>query len=196
MRIGIYGGTFNPPHIGHVVLAQEARLQLGLDEVLLVPVGRPAHRAIESDPGAEARANMCRLATLGQPGLAVSTAEIDRDGPSYTVDTLETLTVEATDSRLTLIVGSDQALSFGEWREPDRIGQLAEIAVAGREGDNRDAVLSAVSESTGREAQWVEMPRIDVSSTMIRERVAAGQTVAHLVPAGVAELIEQRGLYT
>lgn len=197
MRLGIFGGTFNPPHHGHVICAQEARIRLELDEVCLTPAGDPPHRAIDptDDPGTKARLAMCRLAVIGQPGMSVSTTEIDRRGPSYTVDTLESLAADETHARLTLVIGSDQALSFGDWRDPERIGELAQIAVAARADHDHLAAAARVADATGREPLVFEMPRIDISSSMIRERVRDGQTVAHLVPAGVAELIDERGCY-
>ncbi|MFY9265361.1 MAG: nicotinate-nucleotide adenylyltransferase [Solirubrobacterales bacterium] len=198
MRVGLLGGTFDPPHHGHVICAQEARIQLGLDEVRLMPVGRPPHRAIEvrDDAGAQTRVSMCRLAVIGQPGLAVETAEINREGPSFTVDTLEQLAADSPEHALTLIVGADQALAFGDWRSPKRIGQLAEIAVAARGGEDYAAALDAVCRATGgSQPIGFEMPRVDISSSMVRERVHRQQTVAHLVPAGIAELIQEQGLF-
>ncbi|MBI4897291.1 MAG: nicotinate (nicotinamide) nucleotide adenylyltransferase [Actinobacteria bacterium] len=197
MRLGILGGTFNPPHHGHVICAQEARIQLDLEEVRLMPVGEPPHRTIDpaNDPGAEARVAMCRLAVIGQPGLGVSTVEIDRPGPSYTVDTLEALAASESDTQLTLVIGADQAMSFGNWRQPERIGELAEIAVAARVDHDRDEAVAEVARATGVEPRIFDMPRIDISSSFIRDRVYRGRTVAHFVPAGVAELIEGKGCY-
>lgn len=195
MRIGLFGGTFNPPHHGHIVGAQEARLRLELDEIWLLPTGDPPHREIEGDPGATARLSMCRLALIGQPAMAISTAELNRDGPSWTVDTLRELVSAQPTDAFTLVVGADQALSFGQWREPQAIGELADIAVAARAGSDYEQALAAVEAATGKRPATFEMPTIDISSTMIRERVARGETCAHLVPAGVTEFIEEAGLY-
>jgi len=198
MRIGLLGGTFSPPHHGHVICAQEARIQLELDAVWLIPVSDPPHRDIESesDPGDETRVNMCRLAILGQPGLEVSTLEIERGGTSYTVDTLEQLVKQHPDTDFTLIIGADQAMSLGNWRNPERIGELAEIAVATRVDHDREQAIGEVKRATaGKEPEPIEMPRVDISSSLIRERIAGGATVAHLVPAGIAELIEEKELY-
>lgn len=199
MRIGLLGGTFSPPHLGHIVCAQEARIQLDLDEVWLLPVGEPPHRTLDRDqhPGDETRLNMCRLAVIGQPGLSVCTAELDREGTSYTVSTLDELVKINPDNEFTLIIGADQAMAFGNWREPERIAKLAKIAVAARVDNDREDALAEVMRATGgEEPQTIEMPRIDISSTLIRERAYAGNTVAHLVPAGVSEIIEEQGLYT
>lgn len=198
MRIGILGGTFSPPHHGHVICAQEARIQLDLDEVRLLPVGTPPHRSLDEDdnPGDDTRLSMCRLAVIGQPGLSVSTAELEREGTSYTVDTLEQLVTQEADNQFTLIIGADQAMAFGNWREPERIGELADIAVAMRVDHNREEAFSEVTRATGgKEPRPFEMPRVDISSTLIRERAYRGATVAHLVPGGIAELIEESGLY-
>jgi nicotinate-nucleotide adenylyltransferase len=198
MRIGLLGGTFSPPHHGHVICAQEARIQLDLDAVWLVPVGDPPHREIEadSDPGDDTRVNMCKLAVIGQPGLEVSTVEIERDGTSYSVDTLEELAKQHPDTEFTLIIGADQAMALGNWRDPQRIGELAGIAVATRVDHDREQALEEITRATGgKEAEHIDMPRVDISSSLIRERVMGGATVAHLVPAGIAELIEQKELY-
>lgn len=203
MRVGILGGTFSPPHHGHVICAQEARIQLDLDEVRLMPVGDPPHRQIEDDenPGDAHRLAMCKLAVIGQPGLTVSSFEIDREGTSYTVDTLEQLVHQEPDTEFTLIIGADQAMAFGNWRDPERIGQLVDIAVAARVDNNREEAVAEVIRATsvegapGKEPLQIEMPRVDISSTLIRDRIYRGATVAHLVPAGIAELVEEAGLY-
>ncbi|HEV8234622.1 MAG TPA: nicotinate-nucleotide adenylyltransferase [Gemmatimonadaceae bacterium] len=198
MRIGILGGTFSPIHHGHVICAQEARIQLELDGVRLLPVGTPPHRDLESDedPGDQHRLNMVKLAVIGQPGLEISTAELDREGTSYTVDTLAELVDQEPDAQFTLIIGADQAMSFGNWREPERIAELADIAVATRVDHNRDEAIAEVIRATGgKEPIPFAMPRIDISSTFIRERIYRGATVAHLVPAGIPELIEEAQLY-
>lgn len=197
-RVGILGGTFSPIHHGHVICAQEARIQLELDVVRLMPVGTPPHRQLESDedPGDQHRLSMVRLAVIGQPGLEISTAELDREGTSYTVDTLAELVDQEPDAQFTLIIGADQAMSFGNWREPERIAKLADIAVATRVDNDRGEAIAEVIRATGGKAPTpFSMPRIDISSTFIRERVYRRETVAHLVPAGIPELIEEAQLY-
>jgi nicotinate-nucleotide adenylyltransferase len=198
MRVGILGGTFSPPHHGHLICAQEARIQLDLDVVWLIPVGDPPHRRLEGDEAVskEHRLAMTKLAVIGQPGLEVSTIELDRDGTSYTVDTLAELNEQEPDAQLTLIIGADQAMSFGNWREPERIAELADIAVATRvDHDRQQAVAEVIRATGGKEPLEFAMPRVDISSTLIRDRVYSGATVAHFVPAGVPELIEEAGLY-
>ncbi|MBJ7457801.1 MAG: nicotinate (nicotinamide) nucleotide adenylyltransferase [Thermoleophilaceae bacterium] len=198
MRVGILGGTFSPVHHGHVICAQEARLQLELDVVRLMPVGTPPHRHLQAgeDPGDQHRLSMLRLALIGQPGLELATTELERAGTSYTVDTLTELVDQEPQAQFTLIIGADQAMSFGNWCDPERIGQLAEIAVAARVDHNRDEAIAEVIRATGgKEPVLFEMPRVDISSTFIRDRIYGGTTVAHLVPAGIPELIEEAGLY-
>ena len=195
-RLGILGGTFNPPHVAHLVCAQEARSQLGLDRVVLMPVHTPPHKAAVDDPGGEVRLEMCRAAADGDPGLEVSRLELDRGGPSYTVDTLRAIHASAPGDELTFIVGGDQAQGLPTWREPAAILALAVLAVAEREGIVREDVRARLDElaPAGRLA-FFDMPRIDVSSSDVRRRVAAGRPIRHLVPDRVAALIAKRGLY-
>ncbi|HEV2074677.1 MAG TPA: nicotinate-nucleotide adenylyltransferase [Thermoleophilaceae bacterium] len=196
MRVGILGGVFNPPHIGHLVCAQEAHEQLRLDRVLLVPVGEAPHRSVEGDPGAEARAELCERAVAGDERFRVSRIEVERPGPSYTLDTLRELSERSPQDSLVLILGADQVAGLPEWRGPEEVLRLAVVAVAEREGARREEVRRATAGLRGAERiGFFAMPRIDVSSTLVRERAAAGRPVRYLVPHPVAEVIEQRGLY-
>ena len=197
MRIGILGGTFNPPHLGHLICAQEAYLQLGLDRVTLIPARIPPHKAVEDEPGAEHRLELCRLAVRGdEERFDVSGAEIDREGPSYTVDTLEELHARAPDHQLFLIVGGDIAAGLPGWREPERVLSLATLAVAKRRGTSQETVGEAVGSLRGGErAQFFHMPRIGISSTMLRDRVRAGQPIRYYVPDALVSYIERHRLY-
>jgi nicotinate-nucleotide adenylyltransferase len=177
------------------VCAQEARWQLGLDEVLLMPVGEAPHRRIEHDPGAEERLELCRLAAESVEWLTASRAEVDRHGPSYTVDTLEQLHGERPDAGVCFVMGADQALQFATWREPQRVLELAALAIAERDGVAMEDVRSALAAVGDARVEQFAMPRIDVSSTDVRRRVAAGRPYEFLVPERVAARIEQRGLY-
>jgi nicotinate-nucleotide adenylyltransferase len=195
-RVGILGGTFNPPHIAHLVCAQEARHQLGLDRVLLMPVSAPPHKAAPGDPGADVRLGLCRLAAEGEEGVEVSTLEIDRGGPSYTVDTLREIHAREPGDDLTFIVGADMAFGLPGWREPDAVLQLATVAIAGRSGVERQDILARLEPLGARErVVFFDMPRLDVSSSDIRRRVAEGAPIRHLVPDAVAERIATEGLY-
>lgn len=198
MRIGILGGTFNPPHVGHLVCAQEAYLQLGLDRVLLIPARIPPHKPVEEEPGVTHRLELCRLAIHGdEERLAVSDLEVVREGPSYTVDTLKELHARASDSELFLIVGADIAAGLPEWHQPERVLSLATLAVAKRRGTSRAAVDAALSGLDGGErAVPFRMPTIGVSSTMIRRRVRAGQPIKYYVPDAVMDYISRHQLYS
>ena len=196
MRLGILGGTFNPPHVGHLVCAQEAYLQLRLDRVILIPARIPPHKPIEHEPGAEHRLELCRLAVQGDRRFAVSDLEICRSGLSYTVDTLTELHSQAPDNELFLIVGGDVAAGLCDWHEPERVLSLASLGVAKRRGTSRAAVDAALHSLRGGErAEFFRMPRIGVSSTMIRRRVRAGEPIKYIVPDPVADYIDRHQLY-
>lgn len=196
--VGVLGSAFNPPHLGHLVLAQEAAWQLGLGELLLVPTGAAPHREIEDDPGAGARLEMARLAAALDPKLSASELETAREGPSFTYRTLELLARERPGAEPVLVLGADAAAGLGGWRRPERIVELARLAVAGRGGVERDevaAALAGLGVSEGGGLVFLEMPAIGVSSSLVRERVREGRPIHHLVPDAVAELIAERGLY-
>ncbi len=196
MRLGILGGTFNPPHIGHLVCAQEACAQLGLDRVVLMPAGRPPHKQVDGDPGGEARRALCELAIAGDVRLAVSDLELRRPGLSFTVDTLRALHEHSPQDELTFIVGGDMARSLPSWREPEAVLSLATLAVGERGDDDRTAIAAAIAPLAGAERmRWFDMPRIDISSSLVRERVAAGEPIRDLVPDAVADAIERNGWY-
>jgi len=196
-RVGLLGGTFNPPHIGHLVCAMEARDQLGLEVVRLVPASIPPHKVVDNDPGVRARLDLCRLAAGAEPGLEVSAIEADRPGRSFTVDTLRALHAESPGDELTFIVGGDMAHALPEWRDPEGILSLARLAVAEREEVRRQDILERLSDLRGAPERIVffDMPRLDLSSSTLRRRVAAGRPIRHLVPEAVAERIASLGLY-
>lgn len=198
MRLGVLGGTFNPPHVAHLLCASEAADQLALDRVLLMPAAEPPHKEVEHDPGAETRADLCALAVDGDPRLEVSRIELDRPGRSYTVDTLRALHAAHADTELTFIVGGDMALSLPTWREPAEILGLARLAVAERSGVARQDILDRLGATLGDVGDRIDffaMPRLDLSSSEIRRRIADGRSVRYLVPDAVAERIAARGLY-
>jgi nicotinate-nucleotide adenylyltransferase len=196
-RLGLLGGTFNPPHLGHLICAQEAWSQLGLDRVLLVPVHTPPHKEAEADPGVEARVELCELAVGDDPRLGVSRIDADVPGASWTVDTLRRLHERHPEHDLTFIVGGDMARSLPTWREPESILDLAELGVAGRDGTNRSEIEASVSTlrgSAGR-VRFFDMPTIGVSSTLVRRRAAEGRPIRYLVPDRVAAAVERSGMY-
>jgi nicotinate-nucleotide adenylyltransferase len=197
VRVGVLGGTFNPPHLGHLVCAQEAYLQLRLGRVVLIPARIPPHKPVDEEPGVDHRLEMCRLAVAGdERRFGVSDVEARRDGPSYTVDTLELLHGRDPESEFFLIVGADVAVGFPGWHQPERVLSLATLAVAQRPGTRREAVERALAEVEGGErARFFDMPEIGISSTMLRERARTGEPTRYLLPDSVREYIDRHRLY-
>jgi nicotinate-nucleotide adenylyltransferase len=196
-RVGILGGTFNPPHVGHLVCASEAASQLELDRVLLTPVAQAPHKEAPYDPGAQERLVLCRLAVAGDERLDVCDIEVRRGGSSYTVDTLRELHARMPEDDLTFIVGGDTALGLPSWREPEAVLGLATLAVAERSGAGRGDVIERLQASFPDAAPPVffDMPRLDISSSHIRRHVAEGRCIRYLVPDPVAERIARGRLY-
>ena len=196
-RVGLLGGTFNPPHVGHLVCAQEAHVALGLDHVLLVPVHEPPHKGVEQDPGVAHRVELCRRAVAGDDRLGVSLVDADVPGPSFTVATLRRLHADRPGDQLTFIVGGDMALSLPAWREPEAILELAAFGVAEREGVRRTDIAERLAPLRGavERVRFFDMPRIDVSSSLVRRRAAAGLPIRYLVPDAVADYVAGEGLY-
>jgi nicotinate-nucleotide adenylyltransferase len=196
VRIGILGGTFNPPHLGHLVCAQEAYLELALNQVMLIPAGMPPHKPVEAEPGPEHRMELCRLAIRDDDRFVASDIELRREGPSYTADTLALLNEQSSTNELFLILGGDIAARLPQWHEPERVLELATVAIAKRRGTARSSVQRALDQLKGGDrARFFQMPRIGISSTMVRRRVRAGQPIRYFVPDAVADYIEQNGLY-
>ena len=196
MRVGILGGTFNPPHLGHLVCAQEAYRQLDLDQVLFIPARVPPHKPVTDEPGVEHRLEMCRLAVRGDERFAVSELEVQRDGPSYTVDTLMELKTRVASNELVLILGGDVAAGLPHWHRAEQVLALCTPAITRRPGTSREEIDEALGRlSGGQRAEFFEMPKIGVSSTMVRDRVRAGSPIRYLVPDAVSEHIERSGLY-
>jgi nicotinate-nucleotide adenylyltransferase len=186
-RIGVFGGLFNPPHVGHLSLCQEAAWQLGLERVVLVPTGRPAHRSAPAE-SPEMRLRLAQAAALGNPMFSVSRLEIDRVGPSYTVDTLRELAHRYPGSSLHLLIGADQLTALDSWHEAESLPRLARIAAALRPGVDVTGIATA-------NLDWVEMPQIGISSSLVRARVRDGRPIRYFVPDAVRELIVAEGLY-
>jgi nicotinate-nucleotide adenylyltransferase len=197
-RVGLLGGTFNPPHMAHLVCAQEALVQLELDRVLLVPAGVPPHKAVEADPGVAHRVAMCEAAVAGDDRLGVSRVDAERSGPAYTVELLRSLRASAPGDELSFIVGGDMAYSLPTWHEPEEVLALARLAVAEREGVRRADIVERLAGLAGapERIDFFDMPRLDISSSLLRRRAAAGGPVRYLVPDAVAEYIARERLYT
>lgn len=188
MRIGVYGGTFDPIHIAHIVVATEVRHVLGLDEVLLVPAGDPWQKRGLVEASKEHRARMCELATEGIAGVQVSRVEVEREGASVTADTLTALS--ARDRELFLVLGADAVANMPTWRGLEQTRTLATIAAVERAGEH------AVAQGPGWSMTHVAIPRLDVSSSAIRERCRGGAPIDGLVPAPVVQFIRDHDLYT
>jgi nicotinate-nucleotide adenylyltransferase len=199
MRIAVLGGTFNPPHLAHLLCASEAADQLGLDRVILMPVFSPPHKEVPEEPGPEVRLELCELAIAGDERLAVSRLEIDRGGPSFTVDTLRELHGRHPEHELIFIVGGDMAVSLPTWKDPRTVLELATLGVAERSGAPRRDITERLTAEYGDDVSdrltFFDMPRMDISSSEVRRRVAAGRTIRYLVPDLVADHIAEHGLY-
>lgn len=199
-RIGILGGTFNPPHRGHLALARQARAQLGLDRVLVVPANvAPNKPASAQDPGAARRLAMCELALAGERGLQACPLEIERGGTSYTVDTVQSVHDAHPDAELTLIVGADTARTLPGWREPARLLGMVGLAIAQRDAagarEARDTLTTIPGLRPVPPVTSLRMEPVAVSSSLVRRQVAAGGSVAELVGESVARYIDTHGLY-
>ena len=189
MHVGIFGGTFDPPHTGHLIAAQDACEALSLERFIFVPAADPPHKTGTAVSPAALRLEMLGAAVAGNPAFEISTAELDRAGPSYSVDTLRLLSTRYPGATLHLLIGVDQVREFRTWHKWEEILELAQIAMLTRSG----------AEEPGPEAPFVrhvvKVTRIDVSSTLIRGRVAAGKSIRYLVPDAVEEIIAREGLY-
>lgn len=196
MRLGIYGGTFDPIHYGHLLLAERCREELQLDEVWFIPAGTSPHKLGRVTSPARARADMVEFAISGFPEFKVSRIEMERGGPSYTVQTLEQLRTAAPERELFLLMGADSIAELMTWKDPARILELSQVVAVNRAGESPDlSSLQALMEETGRTVRNVEMPAMGVSASEIRSRVALGQSIRFLTPRPVEMYIRQHKLY-
>ena len=194
MTLGIFGGTFDPIHYGHLIVARAALEALGLDEVLFVPAGRPWMKDAETLSPAEDRARITELAVAGDSQFRVSRLEIERAGETYTLDTLRALPTDA--GRPVLILGADAFADFPAWRAPAEVARLAQIAVLGRPGRDTAAIIDEVKAHVPNvDAVPLEAPLIEISATAIRDRVRRGLPIRDLVPPPVARYIADHALY-
>jgi nicotinate-nucleotide adenylyltransferase len=189
-RTGVFGGTFDPPHLGHLVLAESAREQLALDQVLFIPAGDPWRKAGRDIAPAADRLAMTRLAVQGNEAFAVDDCEVVREGPSYTIDTLRLLRSRLPHDALFLILGEDALADLPHWREPAALAEVATIAVAPREG----VVMPSLPFSAERVLR-LEMPYIAIASTDLRRRAREGLGLRYRTPDAVIAYIEATGLY-
>ena len=197
MRVGLMGGTMDPVHVGHLLVAEEARLALGLEEVLFVPTGQPWMKSEAVIAPGGHRMNMVRLAIGSNPFFRASAVEVDRDGPSYTVDTLEELKAgDHRDDDLYFILGADLLKDLHRWRSPGRMLELCTLVVAPRVGcDPGEDNLDSVSPGATAKAVFLEGPAVGVSSTEVRRRAAEGRSIRYMVPEAVEAYIQRYGLY-
>lgn len=190
MRVGVFGGSFDPVHYGHLILAENSREAARLDRVLFVPAPRPPHKLGREQTPFFRRVEMLELAIAGHPAFQVSQIEKDRPGPSFTVDTLSQLKAEHPEAELFLLLGSDSLQDLPSWFRPDRIAELATLVVTPRPGAERSPELPFPFRIV-----WVDAPRIDISSSDIRQRVQSGRTIRYLLPRAVECYIETHRLY-
>lgn len=200
-KIGIYGGTFNPPHVGHILAAQQCREQLGLDEVIFIPAAIPPHKALAGgSPDAKSRLALTRLAVQDAEGLSVSDLELSRGGTSYTVDTLRQIKASYHHDKLYLLMGTDMFLSFENWRNPEQIAKLAQIVCLHRGRENPQLQSQLEQQAKRMKKQYRCAPLlldnacVDISSTQVRRLLFFGCAQAYL-PQAVRERIEAERLY-
>ncbi len=191
VRLGVFGGTFDPPHVGHVSIARELQGSGALDEILWIPVKFPPHKPANPLTSPELRMEMVRAATDGCAHQSVSDIELLREGPSYTVDTLRELRSERPEATPVLVMGADQFVELAGWHEAEEVVRLAEVCVLPRGGVEVTSALPRLN------VVWssADVPPVDVSSSEVRRRVRECGPYRHLVPAGVADIIERENLY-
>jgi nicotinate-nucleotide adenylyltransferase len=196
MKLGVFGGTFDPPHLGHLRLAEEARDQLGLDSVLWVVAGQSP---LKQDPPASPagiRAAMVQAAIADHPGFALSRVDLDRPAPHYTVDTLRLLRSEFPEAELFFLMGEDSLRDLLRWRDPPDLIRLAWLAVSQRPGADADlSQLEAQVPGLAARVCWLRVPQLEIASRDIRQRIREGRTVRYMAPAEVLAIVEREGLY-
>lgn len=198
MRIGIFGGTFDPVHFGHLILAEQCREQCRLDEVRFMVAGDPPHKQQAPILDGKHRVEMLKFATAGHEAFGIDERELKREGKSYTVETLTELTAELPDAEFSFLIGGDSLVDLPDWREPERIAELATIVAVNRGDDPlpADEDLEAQLGSTiAKRLRLVTMPAVEISSTDIRHRVRAGKSIRYLTPRAVEVYIGEHGLY-
>jgi nicotinate-nucleotide adenylyltransferase len=193
-RVGVMGGTFDPIHYGHLVTAEEAVAQFGLDQVIFVPTGRPWMKADQVVSRSEDRYLMTVVATASNPRFSVSRVEIDREGPTYTVDTLRLLADEHPDAELYFITGADAMLEIFDWKDPEDVLSLSHFIAATRPGYDLMRFEAAAPTHHPR-VSTMDIPALAISSSDIRRRVHEGRAIRYLLPEGVKAYIEKQGLY-
>ena len=198
MKVGVMGGTFDPVHLAHLIVAEEARVELGLQRIIFIPAGEPWMKSDRSITPAEHRAAMVRLAIKSNPAFTISSIEIDRRGPSYTVDTLEALLQDlGQDAELFLLVGWDSLATVPSWKAPYRISKMARLVSFPRPGFEKPDMGPLEKAMPGISGRLIimERPFVGISSSEVRARVAGGKSIRYLVPPEVEEYIGDSDLY-
>lgn len=191
LRVGVFGGTFDPPHIGHVVVARQVADHARLDRVVWVPARISPHKLDSAPTPGTVRREMVEAVAGLDPRFSVSTLELEREGPSYTVDTLAALTAEHPDWALFLILGADQIAAFDTWKDPKEIGRMSTLLVVERDGETPD--LPAGVDSVAMER--IPVTRVDISASGLRRRIADNRSIRHMVPDAIGAIIEREQLY-
>lgn len=191
MHIGLFGGSFNPPHIAHLIVAERVREQFGLDQVWWIPAFAPPHKVGVELASAAHRLEMTRLATQGNPAFVVNAIEVQRKGTSYTLDTVSALQEAYPENQFSLILGGDSLASFASWHRPDEIIRRVPLIIYRRPG----SVAELVGPRFGSRARFAEAPLLEISSTEIRARCQQGLSVRYLVPASVEAFMQAHQIY-
>ncbi len=197
-KIGIMGGTFNPIHYGHLFLAEQAYEQIGLNSILFMPSKNPPHKKGQEIISSEHRLNMVRLAIMDNPHFEASTTELEREGMTFTADTLKAMTMENSETELYFIIGGDSLLQITEWRDPQTIFNLSTIVASGRNHlpDNiLHQQVKKLKDTYGARIILLEMPTIEISSADIRDRIVAGKSVRYYLPQPVLDYITEHGIF-
>ena len=198
MRVGVFGGTFDPIHLGHLAVARSIQSSLGLDNVIFVPAGQPWLKADTPVSHVKDRVQMLRLALARRRALELSTIEADRPGPSYTVDTMEALQRQlGSDADLFFLLGSDALMDIAKWKEPQRLIQLCQLVAFARPGFGLPTMeaLEAAVPGISLRGVFAEVPQVNIRATDIRCRIAEGRSIQRLVPRAVERYILEHGLY-
>jgi nicotinate-nucleotide adenylyltransferase len=198
VRVGVFGGTFDPIHMGHLAVARSIQTTLELDKVIFVPAGQPWMKAGTPVSPVKDRVEMVRLAVARRKAFELSTMETDRPGPSYAVDTMDTLRRQSgSGSALFFLLGSDALMDIAKWKEPQRLIQLCQLVAFARPGCQllRMEALEAAAPGVSKRVIFVEVPQVDIRATDIRCRVAEGRSIQRLVPRAVERYIMEHGLY-
>ena len=195
MRLGIFGGAFDPVHFGHLLLAEQCREACQLDEVWFVPTHNPPHKPTSALSPAHHRVEMLKLASAGVPEFVVSRIELERDEVSWTVETLRQLHAARPDAELHLIIGADSLRDLPTWREPDAIAELATIIAVNRGTGSAHSLPSGISDAVRSRVRFIAIPGVGFSATDIRDRIASDRSIRFMTPRSVEQYIRETGLY-